>query len=485
MHNTHNYFNSGNLHNSIVQTCLEFAVYPAVTCGAESYSYADLFNEYYSFQQFLKLLPERETVLVKLSNKKSSLPLILAGITSPQVPLFCDPVWKEEEILKILKRNGTCYYISEEENPFDACTYACMGEKTGYKLYQVFIAEDELEQNNLLSETAFCRFTSGTTGFSRCLQFSEKAFMSAGYYWWRASAIKHKDVVYCLSTLNNGLAFNTSILSVLFSGAHLVIHNGNLIPSSIKKTLLAHKPSILIAFPFVYEQLIHAEKITRNDLQLRLAISSAAPLKEASSHAWEEKFGIGICNYYGIAEVGPCTFNTGDETGTLGKLLENADIEFEALGESDSIGKRILVRTTSMALAYLDAYEPAFAERINPDGYYISNDRGFISLLGNLVLTGRIDRTINIEGRKIDPVEIENLIKTISTVTDVYVSKKQVLSRDVVAAYIEGNDIDAETVTKLCVKVLAQYKIPQYIKILETFPRSSTGKVSAGLLEIY
>lgn len=485
MANSLAHFSSGNLHNSIVQTCQEFHDFRAVTCGPENYTYSDLLYEYYSFQKFLNSLSARETILVKLSNKKSSLPLILAGITASQVPLFCDPVWKEEEILKILKRNGTCYYITEEEKPFDSYDYTLIGENIGYKLYKVFVLADLLEKNSLLADTAFCRFTSGTTGFSRCLQFSEKAFMSAGYYWWKASGIQQKDVIYCLSTLNNGLAFNTSILSVLFSGAHLVIHNGSLIPSSIKKILQAHKPSILIAFPFVYEQLIHADKITRSDMNLRLAISSAAPLKTVSSNAWKEKFGIGICNYYGIAEVGPCTFNTGDEEGSLGKPLQNSDIQFEQIGESSDMGKRILVRTSSMASAYLDTHEPNFAEKINSEGYYISNDRGFISEIGNLILTGRMDRTINIEGRKIDPVEIENLIKTIPSVSDVYVSKKYMQSRDVVAAYIEGNNIDPEAITKLCVKVLAQYKIPQYIKILETFPRSSTGKVSASLLEIY
>ena len=88
-------------------------------------------------------------------------------------------------------------------------------------------------------------------------------------------------------------------------------------------------------------------------------------------------------------------------------------------------------------------------------------------------------RMINVAGRKIDPVEVEAVVRQVPGVNDVFVCGDESPGRTILAAYVESESVTREQLVAFCVARLAAYKVPQDFVIVPRLPRSSTGKFSA------
>lgn len=442
---------------------------PAVSRGQETWSYAQLGANLAAIAAGLAADTEGP-ILYAPSNSPIAVATILAAIAAKRVPVLPDPTWTDAEWLEVVRRCGIRSIVSERTL---SIPWLARERRIGeLYVYDAVVSADERDDVTPRDHTAFCRFTSGTTGFSRCLEFSSAAAIAAARSWWRAVRYSVDDVVLCLATLNNGLAFNTSLLSVLLAGAHLVFHGGPMIPSAIAATSRRVQPTVLVAFPFVYDALATG----RHQLdasRLRLAISSAAPLKDTSAEAFRATHGIAICNYYGLVEAGPCTFNDGTVEGSVGYRLDGVD--FKHTG-GDEPGQ-LRVRSASMASGFLDRHGPPLSDSFDDNGYYVTNDLALLGEHGHLYLRGRLGRLMNIEGRKVDPGEVERVIRSVEGVTDAVVREETAGGRALIAAYVEGHAIAADALIEVFRHQLAPYKRPQRVHVVPDFPRSAAGKV--------
>ncbi len=460
--------------------CNKFDCKPAICFGDETWSYKKLIDSINEVRQWLISDVKEGPILFVPQNRPASLVFMLGSIASRKMPIFCDPSWTATELEKVIHRCAVKAIVMEGNVPQGLVSFNFLSSLRNYQLFAVNISQDELSPVRVREDVAFGRFTSGTTAFSRCLQFSEEAALNAARNWQEAAGISSEDRILCLATLNNGLAFNTSLLSVLLVGATLILHPGRLVFSSLSKNLRAFNPSILVAFPFIYQLLVSKEHISQLLSHLRLAVSSAAPLSLDVLDIWKKQTGLGICNYYGLVEVGPCTFNDGLNMDSLGVPLPGVQIRITdnqgfAVPPED-VGQ-IRIKTQSMASDYLDTQAPSFASHIDEYGYYMTQDRGLLTKEGHLILKGRLGRMINIAGRKIDPEEVEETLHNLSGVNDVFVRAETSSNRTVVAAYIESCNVTRDEVVAFCLERLAPYKRPQIINIMHKFPRSSTGKI--------
>jgi acyl-CoA synthetase (AMP-forming)/AMP-acid ligase II len=89
---------------------------------------------------------------------------------------------------------------------------------------------------------------------------------------------------------------------------------------------------------------------------------------------------------------------------------------------------------------------------------------------------------VNVAGRKIDPAEVEAVIRRMAGVREVVVRKEEDPTRPFLAAYIESSTVQRDHVVQFCSEHMAQYKIPQLITILPQLPRSAAGKISVGMI---
>jgi acyl-CoA synthetase (AMP-forming)/AMP-acid ligase II len=452
----------------------------ALESGDVRWSLDDLLAEADALGSWIETLaPARAAVMLVPNNTPQSVAFIVGAIGRDRVPILADPAWTATELAALMSRCGVATTVWHGRVP--------QGVVTVTDSFADFEAAGAAKAPRLCGNhrIAFGRFTSGTTGTARCLGFSQDALVAAARSWSAAAGYGPRDRVLCLATLNNGLAFNAALFPVLLSGARLVFHGGRLIPRSLARTFRASEPTVLVAFPFIYGQLTGTNVADVDLARLRLAISSAARLETDIKAAWLEKSTALLCDYYGLVEVGPCTFNDGNDATSVGRALPGVSIAVtDEEGRYVEPGRsgRIRVRTESMAEDFLDDDHPRLTADIDSRGRYVTRDLGHLDSAGRLYLTGRVGRQINIEGRKIEPTEVESVLTAISGVHDAVVVAEVGDKRPELAAYIEATGVSREEILARCVEELAPYKVPQRIEIVRHLPRSSTGKISIGRL---
>jgi long-chain acyl-CoA synthetase len=475
------FFAAESLWAAFEAAALAYANHPAVSIGDVEWTYCRLFDEADAFRRRLNR-EGNQVVLFVPRNTPDSLAFLLGATGSTSVPLLADPAWKTAELEAIAHRCGASMAACDSVTAQLLPSVARAEEQGGIGIFKLANPSEPVPRRH---DTSFGRFTSGTTGFSRCLQFCDQAALAAAEGWCGAANVCSDDRVLCLATLNNGLAFNTSIFSVLLSGGMLAFHPGMLVRGSLAKTMVMVEPTVFVAFPFAYELLASAKSDVWIPSTVRLAVSSAAPLSAGVRSKWEGDTGLRICDYYGLAEVGPCTFNDGSVPGSMGVPLRGVDFAvFNENGRVAATGEtgRIRVKTRSMASAYLDSDPPDFASNLDERNYYVTKDTGLLTMDGRLELRGRVGQVVNIAGRKIDPAEVEAVIRRITGVREVVVRREEDPTRPFLAAYIESSTVQRDDVVQFCSEHMAQYKIPQLITILPQFPRSAAGKISLGMI---
>lgn len=464
---------------ALVRAAEEYPAGAAISCGDQRWNRSQLLANVGRAGDWLESFTAlREPVLFVPRNTPASVAFVFAAIVRGRVPLLADPAWTPAELAVLMHRCSIATAAWEGSPPEEVD-----GRRESGAGYQAVVGRRE--RHGCVPEIAVGRFSSGSTGTARCLGFSQRAVLEAARSWGTATGYGPRDRVLCLATLNNGLAFNAVLFAVLLSGAELVFHPGRLLVRSIARTLGATEPTVLVAFPFVYKLLAHTSAADESLGRLRLAISSAAPLDPAVKEAWSRKAGRPVCDYYGLVEVGPCTFNDGSDLRSVGRPLPGVSITVAGddgrVADQGQTG-RILVRTDSMAHEFLDSFQPRLAANVTAEGQYVTRDLGHFDESGRLHVTARVGRQINIEGRKIEPSEIETVLCAISGVRDAVVIAEERSTSTRLAAYVEATDVSRAQIARHCVEQLAAYKIPQHIEVLDRLPRSSTGKVSVGRL---
>lgn len=324
--------------------------------------------------------------------------------------------------------------------------------------------------------TATCRFTSGTTGRPKCLEFTAQAVIGAARTWAAGTGLSHDDRVLCLAGFTNGLAFNTSLLPVFLVGAELHLYRGLPTSGGIARAVRRSAATRVVAFPLAYRLLAAAPQpdVGAFDTVTR-AVSAAAVLDPDVRRKFESTYRVRIADYYGVAETGPCTYELDpDRSEGLGTALPGASLRIAELPTGEP---EVRVRTESMAAGYLNA-PGAFADRLDSEGYYRTGDLGYLEN-GRLFITGRLGGPINLAGRKIDPVEVERVVLAIEGVIDVAVFADTDANGETVlhAALVGAGQLGRAAVLSACREHLAPFKVPGLVSFLPSIPRSMVGKV--------
>jgi acyl-CoA synthetase (AMP-forming)/AMP-acid ligase II len=98
---------------------------------------------------------------------------------------------------------------------------------------------------------------------------------------------------------------------------------------------------------------------------------------------------------------------------------------------------------------------------------------------GYVVLLGRIKELINRGGEKISPREIDELLLQHPAVAEAvaFGQPHPVWGEEVAVAVVPQGEVTAEEVQRYCREHLAEFKVPKRVYIVDTIPRTPTGKV--------
>jgi long-chain acyl-CoA synthetase len=173
-----------------------------------------------------------------------------------------------------------------------------------------------------------------------------------------------------------------------------------------------------------------------------------------------------------VSSVGACVGEPvrGVEVVVLG--AQHQRLERGEIGE-------LAVRSASVMSGYFG--EPELSCSLFHDGFLRTGDLGFFDSAGNLYLTGRMGRVLNIAGVKVDPVEVERVVELLPNVASCHVDAvPNGRGGEVIRARVvprEGLPVTRPEVIEQCRRQLAEYKFPRIIEFLAATPITIGGKI--------
>ena len=195
-----------------------------------------------------------------------------------------------------------------------------------------------------------------------------------------------------------------------------------------------------------------------------------------------------ICMHYGLTEASRSAFmefhSEHDRLNTAGKASPNVEVAiFDSEGVRQPVGVEgeVCVKGKHVTCSYWNETPERFAKDFF-EGYFRTGDCGYLDEDGYIHLKSRIKEMINVGGKKVSPMEVEDILNTIPGITDcacVAMPDPEGVLGEVVKAFIVCDDAsltDAAIIEALKPK-LEVYKLPAAIERIVAIPKTASGKV--------
>jgi acyl-CoA synthetase (AMP-forming)/AMP-acid ligase II len=230
----------------------------------------------------------------------------------------------------------------------------------------------------------------------------------------------------------------------------------------------------------------------RNELEesfsnLRLVITNSTSIPKDTVIAFRRILRNGkIATYYGLTEASRSTFMIFDFDGkeeSVGLPAPGVQIKLVDDENNESRDGQIWIKGSNVIKNY---WNNELTDNII-DGWLKTGDLGYFDDDGYLYLRGRIDDLINVAGEKVNPSEIERVVKLLANIEDVVaVGTKHETFGQVVKLFVKkvtNSPITKSDIMVHCIKNLERYKVPVHIEFVDDFPRTEYGKIKRFLLQ--
>ncbi|HEU4401381.1 MAG TPA: class I adenylate-forming enzyme family protein [Candidatus Polarisedimenticolia bacterium] len=327
-----------------------------------------------------------------------------------------------------------------------------------------------------LSGAAIVRLTSGTTGRPRGVLVSPDQLLADAQNICATMGLRPNDTMVAAIPLGHAYGFGHVLMSLVLQGTRPLLLEQPL-PSLLIEALSGPGPLVLPGTPYLFDLLLQVAG-RRHFKGLRLCVSAGAPLPEELSRRCHERLGLPVRTFYGASECGGISYDRSRPgivpDGCVGTPLEGVEVRLLPVpGAEEGLG-RVSVTGRAVALGYW----PPEAGRDLGAGVFVTSDLGRLDETGNLRLCGRIDRLINVSGRKVNPLEVELVIRDVPGVRDVTVFGVPDRQRGqaVCAAIVAAKGLRRDSVLEICRSRLAPFKMPRRVEFVSRLPVNGRGK---------
>ena len=241
----------------------------------------------------------------------------------------------------------------------------------------------------------------------------------------------------------------------------------------------------LMGVPTFYTRLLADERLTRERAgNMRLFVSGSAPLLVDTHEQWEARTGHRILERYGMTETNMNTSNPYEgerRAGTVGFALPGVEVRITENGAEVPKGEIgvLEVRGPNVFQGYWQMPEKT-AEELRPDGWFITGDLARQDEDGYYQIVGRQKDLVITGGFNVYPKELESLIDDMPGVLESAVIgvPHPDFGEAVVAVVVpSAPGLAAETIAQALSGVLAKFKQPKKVLVVDELPRNTMGKV--------
>ena len=339
-----------------------------------------------------------------------------------------------------------------------------------------------------INATAFLVYTSGTTGRAKGVMLSLHGMLwVTAACWVPAAGLGESDTLLSPLPLFHSYALNLCVLSVLATGASAFLLE-KFSTHEVANQLQTGKYTLMPGVPTMFHYLLENARASGQTkvAGIRYLISAGAILPAALNRDFEAAFGVPLLDGYGITETSTMvTMNWPGATRVMGSCglplpglatrivdVNRDDVPLGAEGQ-------LIVRGPNVMQGYLN--KPKETADALWGGWYHTGDLARSDANGFLTITGRVKELIIRGGQNIAPAEVEEAVLTHPGVLDcAVIGVAHPHLGEVPVACVVAREIgalDPESVRKHCSTLLSAYKVPQTVYVVDSIPRTGSGKI--------
>jgi len=363
---------------------------------------------------------------------------------------------------------------------------------------QVSIDEVRARSAGLLPDDPInIQYTSGTTGFPKGATLSHRNILNNGYFVGMRQGFTAADRLCIPVPFYHCFGMVMGNLGCVAHGATMVIPGDAFDARAVLEAVEAERCTALYGVPTMFIAELGHPDFDRFDLSsLRTGVMAGSPCPVEVMKECVDRMHLGevtIC--YGMTETSPVSTQTEPadslhhRTSTVGRVHPHVEIKVvdPESGETVPTGTsgEFCTRGYSVMAGYWND-EQRTAEAIDPDGFMHTGDLATMDEEGYVNIVGRIKDMIIRGGENVYPREIEEFLYTHPEIVDVQViGVPDARFGEELMAWVqrrEGSSLSEEDVREYCRGRIAHYKVPRYVKFVDDFPMTVTGKVQKFLM---
>lgn len=436
-----------------------------------------------------KGIQKGDHVLVHLEQKSQHLLAYMALLNMGAICVHIYPERESEYLVFAAKHcNAKAIISTTFKEDLDACMVI---NRLDYHACQPLHVK-----SNDRTEVAYIMFTSGTTSTPKAVQTTQENILFVTQTlidFAQMQVQKEKEVIFMPLGSTGGLGHFHACLMLgnsvhLFPGFYAQMNDESF--ERLFDVIERENITGILLTPGIIMKILkeHKSRFALAGQKLRYILANVTPMRrEVIMELLDVLPKVRFGTYYGSTEASRCILNVcRDNVGYehfTGLAAQDVEIKIDnpnLHGEGE-----ILIKGPNVMKGYLGRGDDGFS-----DGWFRSGDVGKVHENGLIQVLGRIKDTISIDGLKIFPTELENIVLTHAGIKDVGVcSLSDEMSYHQIGLVVvpdpmsDKNQLTQEIFQLLKTKYkvdetpLYSYKIPKKIYFEEKIPRTDLGKV--------
>jgi long-chain acyl-CoA synthetase len=487
----------------------------AIVCGNIKMSYQELYTKVEGLSRGLNSIGvgQEDCVAFLLPNCPEFVIGFYAVAKLNGIVLPLNHLFKIEEIGYYLADSNVKFIITDSKRA-DLCLKAISNINRTIELIVVdevhslakyfhdLILVEESESKAALSKSddVLYQYSSGSTGRPKRVSRTQENLYHEAKNFAETAKISSSDRILCVVPLYHAHGLGNCLLAAICNGATLIIleqskQNGVSVEvpfvfkvPRILNLIKTEQITILPGVPYIFKAMAEFPTSKGADLStVRLCFSAGNFLGKDVFEQFLTRFGLPIRQLYGCTEAGSISINldenceeTWNSVGIPPKNVEIKIIDQDGNSLDTGVIGEVVIKSPTLTKAYHNL--PEVNQQAFKDGAFFTGDLGKCDAVRRLYITGRKKILIDTGGRKVDPVEIEDILSSHSKVKEAVVIgvKEPHSAGEIVKAVVVPNKLEEfleQELFSYCKKHLAEFKVPKIVEFRDEIPKSPLGKI--------